>query len=223
MTNNIGKFLQEVRKEKGLTQKDLAEKIGVSDKTISKWENGNSTPDTSMLLSISEALDVTVNEILSGERIPPENYSMKAEETIMSLMKENETSKKANFISRIIGIVLLAIAIILIMVSTQRGFEGLQIIAYFIDAPSLVFVAIASTGVVLVSGARQKRRIFSLLSRIIIPVGVVVTIMSAVIMTSMLSDISKLGPNLCVVSLPLLYSYIAKIVIEALNNKYDVC
>lgn len=222
MTNNIGKFLQEVRKEKGLTQKDLAEKIGVSDKTISKWENGNSTPDTSMLLSISEALDVTVNEILSGERIPPENYSMKAEETIMSLMKENETSKKANFISRIIGIVLLAIAIILIMVSTQRGFEGLQIIAYFIDAPSLVFVAIASTGVVLVSGARQKRRIFSLLSRIIIPVGVVVTIMSAVIMTSMLSDISKLGPNLCVVSLPLLYSYIAKIVIEALNNKYDV-
>lgn len=222
MTNNIGRFLQEVRKEKGLTQKDLAEKIGVSDKTISKWENGNSTPDTSMLLSISEALDVTVNEILSGERIPPENYSMKAEETIMSLMKENETSKKANFISRIIGIVLLAIAIILIMVSTQRGFEGLQIIAYFIDAPSLVFVAIASTGVVLVSGARQKRRIFSLLSRIIIPVGVVVTIMSAVIMTSMLSDISKLGPNLCVVSLPLLYSYIAKIVIEALNNKYDV-
>ena len=222
MTNNIGKFLQEVRKEKGLTQKDLAEKIGVSDKTISKWENGNSTPDTSMLLSISEALDVTVNEILSGERIPPENYSMKAEETIMSLMKENEKSKKANFISRIIGIVLLAIAIILIMVSTQRGFEGLQIIAYFIDAPSLVFVAIASTGVVLVSGARQKRRIFSLLSRIIIPVGVVVTIMSAVIMTSMLSDISKLGPNLCVVSLPLLYSYIAKIVIEALNNKYDV-
>lgn len=222
MTNNIGKFLQEVRKEKGLTQKDLAEKIGVSDKTISKWENGNSTPDTSMLLSISEALDVTVNEILSGERIPPENYSMKAEETIMSLMKENETSKKANFISRIIGIVLLAIAIILIMVSTQRGFEGLQIIAYFIDAPSLVFVAIASTGVVLVSGVRQKRRIFSLLSRIIIPVGVVVTIMSAVVMTSMLSDISKLGPNLCVVSLPLLYSYIAKIVIEALNNKYDV-
>lgn len=222
MTNNIGKFLQEVRKEKGLTQKDLAEKIGVSDKTISKWENGNSTPDTSMLLSISEALDVTVNEILSGERIPPENYSMKAEETIMSLMKENEKSKKANFISRIIGIVLLAIAIILIMVSTQRGFEGLQIIAYFIDAPSLVFVAIASTGVVLVSGARQKRRIFSLLSRIIIPVGVVVTIMSAVIMTSMLSDISKLGPNLCVVSLPLLYSYIAKIVIEALKNKYDV-
>ena len=87
MTNDIGKFIQEIRKEKGLTQKELAELIGVSDKTISKWENGNSSPDTSMLMSLSEALEITVNELLSAEKISPENYSMKAEETIMTLMK----------------------------------------------------------------------------------------------------------------------------------------
>ena len=78
MTNDIGKFIQEIRKEKGLTQKELAELIGVSDKTISKWENGNSSPDTSMLMSLSEALEITVNELFSADKISPENYSIKA-------------------------------------------------------------------------------------------------------------------------------------------------
>ena len=74
--NKIGSFIQLSRKEKGLTQKDLAEQIGVSDKTISKWENGNSVPDTAILNSLCEALDISVNELLSGEKLPVENYSM---------------------------------------------------------------------------------------------------------------------------------------------------
>ena len=88
MTKDMGQFMQEMRKKKGLTQKELAELIGVSDKTISKWETGKGTPDTSMLVPISEAFNITVNELLSGELIPPENYHVKAEETIMALVKE---------------------------------------------------------------------------------------------------------------------------------------
>ena len=88
--NKIGSFIQLSRKEKGLTQKDLAEQIGVSDKTISKWENGNSVPDTAILNSLCEALDISVNELLSGEKLPVENYSMKAEENMMNLLKQNE-------------------------------------------------------------------------------------------------------------------------------------
>ena len=94
--NSIGEFIQILRKEKGLTQKELAEIIGLSDKTISKWENGNSLPDTSMLLPLCKALDVSVNELLSCERIPPEDYSMKAEENIMALLQENQNNKKSD-------------------------------------------------------------------------------------------------------------------------------
>ena len=92
-TNSIGEFIQQLRKDKGMTQKELAEIIGMSDKTISKWESGNSLPDTSVLVSLCKALDISVNELLSCEKIPPEDYSKKAEENIMTLMKENEEQK----------------------------------------------------------------------------------------------------------------------------------
>ena len=105
MTKDMGQFMQEMRKKKGLTQKELAELIGVSDKTISKWETGKGTPDTSMLVPISEAFNITVNELLSGELIPPENYHVKAEETIMALVKENESTKKGTKISVVIGVI----------------------------------------------------------------------------------------------------------------------
>ena len=219
MTKDIGKFIQEVRKEKGLTQKELADLICVSDKTISKWENGNSAPDVSMLMSLCDSLDVTANELLAGERIPPENYSMKAEETIMTLMKENEVGKKKNIISMILGAVLIVIAILLMSITSQSGHSGLSFITYFIDGASFIFIVITAVGVVLVSGIREKMTILGLLSKIIIPIGVVISIVSAVIMLCMLDDISKIGPSLCVVMLSIFYSCIAKIVVEVLIAK----
>ena len=68
-----GKFISELRKQKGMTQKELAEQIGVSDKTISKWECGNSIPDISYLDALCNSLDVSVNELLSGERLSKES------------------------------------------------------------------------------------------------------------------------------------------------------
>ena len=119
MTKNIGEFLQELRKDKGLTQKGLAEQIGVSDKTISKWENGNSVPDTSMLLPLCNALEITVNEFLSCEKILPENYSMKAEENMMALMEENKRTQKGNMVSRIIGGVVICITLVFMLISSS--------------------------------------------------------------------------------------------------------
>ena len=63
--NNIGEFIQQSRKARGFTQKDLGDRIGVSDKTISKWENGNSIPDTSILNELCATLDINVNELLN--------------------------------------------------------------------------------------------------------------------------------------------------------------
>lgn len=215
MTNDIGKFIQEIRKEKGLTQKELAELIGVSDKTISKWENGNSSPDTSMLMSLSEALEITVNELLSAEKISPENYSMKAEETIMTLMKENEAGKRRHLISQIIGLLLIILAFVLIFAISA----GTETIALFLDSASFVFLLIISVGVVLLSGARDRESVLMLLSKTVIPIGIVIAIVSFIIFMALINDLSVIGPNLCVIMLSILYSCIAKIIIEIMISK----
>ena len=83
----IGRFIAENRKAKNLTQKELAEQLGVSDKTVSRWENGNYMPDLSMLKPLTEALGISLNELLSGEYITQENVAVKAEESIESTLE----------------------------------------------------------------------------------------------------------------------------------------
>lgn len=86
-TKKIGRFIAENRKAKGMTQKELAEKLNVSDKTVSRWENGNYMPDLSMLKPLSEVLGISLNELLSGEYITQENVIEKAEASIASTLE----------------------------------------------------------------------------------------------------------------------------------------
>ena len=72
----IGNFIAELRKEKNMTQEQLAEKLGVSNKSISRWENGTTMPDYSLLKDICNELDTNINELMSGEKIEKENYIM---------------------------------------------------------------------------------------------------------------------------------------------------
>ena len=90
---SIGLFIAETRKEKNLTQKELANQIGVSDKTISKWECGRSIPDIAFMDSLCNALDITMNELLSGKRLTETEYLGKAEDNIMALMKDSKSIK----------------------------------------------------------------------------------------------------------------------------------
>lgn len=90
----IGRFIADLRKEKGMTQKELADAIGVSDKAVSKWECGKGMPELSMLMPLCELLQINVNELLSGEKLSHDNYSQKAEENIMNLMEENRKHRK---------------------------------------------------------------------------------------------------------------------------------
>lgn len=109
-----GNYIAGLRKEKNMTQRELAERINVSDKTISKWETGKSMPDLDCIGKLCETLGVSVNEIISGESLSADDYSRKAEETIMTLMEENEKNKKGNMAMTIVGIVMLIIAIIML-------------------------------------------------------------------------------------------------------------
>ena len=113
----IGKFIAEERKRKGYTQKQLSEKLGISDKTVSKWERGNGFPEVSLLLPLCNELDITVNELLSGERVSEEDYRKKAEENMVNLVKEAQESKKKIILSVMVSILVIVAAIPLFVLS----------------------------------------------------------------------------------------------------------
>lgn len=90
----IGKFITELRKEQGMTQAVLAEKLGISDRAVSKWETGKSLPDSSIMLELCGLLNINVNELLSGERIMVERYDKTAEENLIAMKREVEEKNR---------------------------------------------------------------------------------------------------------------------------------
>lgn len=99
-----GAFIKAIRKEKGLTQNELAEKLMVSEKTISKWECGNGFPDTSLMLPLCNALDISANELLSSKRLAEKEYKPEAEKNITNLKQKND--EYAKFIFKLQWIIL---------------------------------------------------------------------------------------------------------------------
>lgn len=94
----IGKFISSCRKDRGLTQVQLAEKLNISNRAVSKWETGKSIPDASIMLELCEILGITVNELLSGERITTmEDYQKNAEQNMIDLQDKKAKSKKSLF------------------------------------------------------------------------------------------------------------------------------
>jgi transcriptional regulator with XRE-family HTH domain len=91
----IGKFIAACHKEKNLTQMQLAEQLNITNRAVSKWETGKSCPDVSIMLELCGILGITVNELLSGERIAMENYQEKAEENLMELQSKKEKAQKS--------------------------------------------------------------------------------------------------------------------------------
>lgn len=90
----IGKFIASCRKERGMTQANLAEKLGISDRAISKWETGKSMPDSGIMLELCDLLKINVNELLSGERIMTEVYDKRAEENLLAMKQEVEEKNR---------------------------------------------------------------------------------------------------------------------------------
>ena len=126
----IGKFIADTRKERNMTQMQLADALHISDKTISKWEHGKGLPEVSLMLPLCEELGISVNDLLTGERVTEADYQKKAEENMMDLMKENEENKKRMALSVICGV----ITIIAVM--------SLVVIAAYIEMPTVARVAI---------------------------------------------------------------------------------
>ena len=129
-----GKFIAECRKQKNLTQMQLAEKIGITDKAVSKWERGIAMPDTSIMLELCDILGISVNELLSGEKINMENNEQKNEQLLLEMAKELE--KKSKTIWNAMWIIMTVSIIGLI--------GGLMLVAFFIPEGPWMLVAILS-------------------------------------------------------------------------------
>ena len=89
-----GRFIAECRKQKNLTQAQLSEKLGITDKAVSKWERGIAMPDSSIMLELCDILGISVNELLNGEKISMENNNQKNEQLLLELAKEIEKKNK---------------------------------------------------------------------------------------------------------------------------------
>ena len=90
----IGKFIAECRKRNNLTQMQLAERLHVTDRAVSKWENGRSMPDSSIMLELCDVLKIKVNDLLNGEVIEVENCNQKNEQLMLEMAKEIENKNK---------------------------------------------------------------------------------------------------------------------------------
>ena len=112
----IGKFIARCRKEKGLTQTQLAEKLSITDRAVSKWETGRSMPDSSIMLKLCEILGVTVNELLSGEEIDTERYEKRADENLIALKRKDENNMNRNATISIIFSAMLLIGVMVCLI-----------------------------------------------------------------------------------------------------------
>ena len=107
----IGKFIASCRKQKNITQQELAEKLGVSDRTIGNWENGRNMPDLSLFKPLCKELDISLNDFLSGEKVAEGEYQERLEENIINTI--DYTNKKIENRNNYIGLILIIFGVII--------------------------------------------------------------------------------------------------------------
>lgn len=114
----IGKFIAECRKKNGLTQMQLAEKLNITDRAVSKWENGKSLPDSSIMLELCAVLGISVNDLLSGEVVTMNNYDENLEKNLIKMVKEKERAdERLLSIEIVMGVVGVILCLVLIFVA----------------------------------------------------------------------------------------------------------
>ena len=120
----IGRFIAECRKKNDLTQMQLAEKLNITDRAISKWENGKAMPDSSIMLALCKELKISVNDLLSGEVVTMDNYNKEMEKNLLDMARQKEESDKRLLFAEIfIGVITVAIMLALAAVASLVEME----------------------------------------------------------------------------------------------------
>lgn len=120
----IGKFIARCRKQNNLTQMQLAEKLGITDRAVSKWERGKSLPDAAIMLDLCALLNITVNDLLSGEVVVMKNYSDELEKTLLEMVKQKEESdKRLLFVEILVGVLCIIVMLALTVIASLCPME----------------------------------------------------------------------------------------------------
>ncbi len=220
-----GKFIAEMRKEQNLTQKQLAEKIGISDKAVSKWECGKSMPDNAILLSLCDVLNINVNELLSGERLSNDDYHGKAEENMVNLIRKNKKNPIFEIATVTLSFIILIFWIYLLILSMNGS------IYWFLDLYSFTPI-VAFTFIILIMSSSLKdffisfkicfvksrdfsieqiRRSYAAIKLAIITIlvsGILSSFLALVTILGLMNKPEYLGPNIAISILSILYSLI---------------
>ena len=140
----IGKFIAERRKKVNLTQMQLSEKLGITDKAISKWERGIAMPDSSIMLALCDILGISVNELLSGEVVTMDNYNKEMENKLIEMLRQKEEADrrllKLEIVLGIIAVLPLIAAVIIVMIVPMEEWKagllvGLSLLPLLIATP----------------------------------------------------------------------------------------
>lgn len=147
-SKECGNFISELRKEKKLTQKELAEKIIVSDKAVSRWETGKGYPDVTSLVSLSEYFDVSVNELLAGKRLTVEDIKETADENLISVFEQVQKNKKQQHLQ--VAVYTSVLIVVLLPVLIIIGKELFVSMATQIQAENIISAVVSTVvGIVL--------------------------------------------------------------------------
>lgn len=238
-----GAFIAKSRKEKNITQKQLGEQLGVSDKTVSKWERGNSFPDVELLLPLCKELDLTVNELLVGERIEVEEYKQRAEANMVELIHDNHVEKRRTvrkFASACIW--LCAVIIFGIVLLTMADMTGMKIM-YYVDGPSFIAMVVIT---ILILASTKKCGLFfksfslvfddlaeeerinqsiesvDLTQKIFLLCGIFLSLFGVIaVLSGNYSNVTKLLLNLSVALPSTLYGIAGAILLEILKSRLN--
>ncbi len=130
----IGKFIAECRKRENLTQMQLAEKLGISDRAVSKWENGKAMPDSSIMLELCDILKINVNDLLCGEKITMENYNKEFENNLLEMIKQKEQADvrllKLEIVLGVISILPLIAAIVIANIVPMEEWKASLLVVF---------------------------------------------------------------------------------------------
>lgn len=149
-----GKFIAEMRRARGLTQKELADLLYISDKTVSKWECGGGLPEVSLMLPLCDALGITVNELLSGKRLQTDEYQKNAEKNMVTLMTEKNEFRLKYLLETLVFFI------------TIIAFVSLCMVVAYVDMPTPTRITLLAVAIIIISigatvGIVWERTVFS--------------------------------------------------------------
>jgi transcriptional regulator with XRE-family HTH domain len=214
---NFGNSVYALRKNAGLSQNELGKMLGVSGKAVSKWENGNSIPDTSILNELCATLDINVNELLSGEKLTPEIYSMKAEENMMNLLEDNQKQQRFALLPCAAGIILLILTGLFAIFTHMLLPDMLDLWNF----PTLLIYIGICCSLVLLSGKRHKQEIIHFLRKIVVPVGCICPLLGINQFIHQFRGPADIGSFVDRCVLFILYSLIAYVILVLIEQHLD--